>query len=62
MDDVLVNFDPKRAQRVARTIEDVARTRQVIYLTCHQEVALTPSRTLELGPNVEVMSARPSGH
>jgi uncharacterized protein YhaN len=57
MDDVLVNFDPTRAQRVARTIEDVARTRQVIYLTCHREVALRPTRTLELGPNVEVVPA-----
>ncbi len=45
MDDVLVNFDPERAERVARTIEQVATERQVIYLTCHAEVALRPTRT-----------------
>jgi uncharacterized protein YhaN len=54
MDDVLVNFDPERAQRVARTIEKIAAERQVIYLTCHAEVALQPTRTIVLGRNVEV--------
>ena len=54
MDDVLVNFDPDRAQRVARTIEEVAAGRQVIYLTCHRDVALRPHRTIELGRDVEV--------
>jgi uncharacterized protein YhaN len=56
MDDVLVNFDPERAQRVARTIETIAAERQVIYLTCHAEVALQPTRTIVLGRNVEVVS------
>jgi uncharacterized protein YhaN len=56
MDDVLVNFDPERAQRVARTIEKVAAERQVIYLTCHAEVAIQPTRTIVLGRNVEVAS------
>ena len=56
MDDVLVNFDPDRAQRVARTIEEVSRSRQVIYLTCHREVAIQPTRTIDLGRNVEVLA------
>lgn len=55
MDDVLVNFDPERAQRVARSIEKVAAERQVIYLTCHAEVVLKPTRTIVLGRNVEVV-------
>ena len=56
MDDVLVNFDPDRARRVARTIEEVAAGRQVIYLTCHREVALRPERTIDLGQDVQVRS------
>lgn len=56
MDDVLVNFDPDRAPRVARSIEEISSTRQVIYLTCHNEVLIRPNRTIEVGGNVEVRS------
>lgn len=56
MDDVLVNFDPDRAPRVARSIEEISSTRQVIYLTCHNEVLISPNRTIEVGGNVEVRS------
>jgi uncharacterized protein YhaN len=35
MDDVLVNFDPSRAQAVAGVIADYARRHQVLLFTCH---------------------------
>ena len=35
MDDILVNFDPDRAERAARSIEDLATRHQVLYFTCH---------------------------
>ena len=44
MDDVLVNFDPERAQRTARVFVDLCEGRhgpahQLIYFTCHPHVA-----------------------
>ena len=42
-------------ETLLRAIEKVAAERQVIYLTCHAEVALTPTRTIVLGRNVEVV-------
>lgn len=35
MDDVLVNFDPPRAEAMARVLTEVGRTRQVLFFTCH---------------------------
>jgi uncharacterized protein YhaN len=35
LDDVLVNFDPKRQELAVRTIMEVASRHQVVYLTCH---------------------------
>lgn len=35
MDDILVNFDPSRAQNAALAIVDLAREHQVLYFTCH---------------------------
>jgi len=37
MDDVLVNFDPERARRVADVLLQVARTAQILLLTCRPE-------------------------
>ena len=37
MDEVLVNFDPDRAQAVAETIARVSTARQVLMFTCHPE-------------------------
>lgn len=37
MDDILVNFDPERTRNAANAILDLARTRQVLFLTCHPE-------------------------
>jgi uncharacterized protein YhaN len=35
MDDILVNFDPVRAEYAVRAIQDVAATHQVLFFTCH---------------------------
>jgi hypothetical protein len=51
-----VNFDPDRAPRVARSIEEISATRQVVYLTCHRDVLVRPNRTIDVGGNVEVRS------
>jgi uncharacterized protein YhaN len=37
MDDVLVNFDPKRAELTSRAILTLAESRQILYFTCHPE-------------------------
>lgn len=38
-DDILVNFDAARRAGAARALAALARTRQVIVLTCHEDVA-----------------------
>ena len=38
-DDILVNFDEERRVGTARALLDLAETRQVIFLTCHKEIA-----------------------
>lgn len=35
MDDVMVNFDPRRAAEAARGILEMAQTHQVLFFTCH---------------------------
>jgi uncharacterized protein YhaN len=37
MDDILVNFDPGRAQQTAKTILKLSETHQVLFFTCHPE-------------------------
>lgn len=39
MDDILVNFDPKRAGEAARAIAELANENQVIVFTCHPGTA-----------------------
>jgi uncharacterized protein YhaN len=48
MDDIRVNFDPIRAERAARSIEDLATRHQVLYFTCHPATPLAAARTIEL--------------
>jgi uncharacterized protein YhaN len=48
MDDILVNFDPIRAERAARSIEDLATRHQVLYFTCHPATPLAAARTIKL--------------
>ena len=40
-DDILVNFDSKRRAAAARALAELARHRQVIMLTCHEEIVDT---------------------
>ena len=53
MDDILVNFDPERAERAARSIEEIAETCQVIYFTCHETTPLHADLEQQL-PRLEV--------
>lgn len=39
MDDVVVNFDAERRAGAAAAIAELARTRQVVFFTCHPETA-----------------------
>jgi uncharacterized protein YhaN len=39
MDDVLVNFDPERAEAVARELAHYSARRQILLFTCHPETA-----------------------
>jgi len=38
MDDVMVNFDPRRAAQAARGILEVAERQQVLFFSCHPEM------------------------
>jgi len=49
MDDILVNFDPVRAARAARSIEELATRHQVLYFTCHPETPLRHDAEIVLG-------------
>ena len=50
MDDILVNFDEDRAARAARSIEELSKTCQVIYFTCHPTTPLEADVERELEP------------
>ena len=39
MDDILVNFDPKRSKAAAKAILRLASNNQVLFFTCHPEIA-----------------------
>jgi uncharacterized protein YhaN len=39
MDDVLVNFSPDRLQPAAEAVAELAKTRQVVFFTCHPAMA-----------------------
>lgn len=43
-DDILVNFDAARREGAARALLELARVRQVIFFTCHEEVLDVLSR------------------
>jgi uncharacterized protein YhaN len=50
MDDILVNFDQDRAARAARSIEELAKTCQIIYFTCHPTTPLEADLEQNLAP------------
>lgn len=39
MDDILVNFDPERADRAADALQALAERHQVLFFTCHPRIA-----------------------
>ncbi|MCX8032094.1 MAG: AAA family ATPase [Thermoleophilia bacterium] len=51
MDDVLVNFDPRRRRAMAKLLLDFARSHQVLLFTCHPEITEV---FLELEPSLRV--------
>lgn len=55
MDDILVNFDPKRARQAAETISALSATHQVLYFTCHPE---TVALFKEINKNLAVYRLR----
>ena len=58
MDEVLVNFDPERAERVGRSIRALGERHQVLYLTCHDRAPLEADREIVLGPNLRPLAVR----
>lgn len=59
MDDVLVNFDPRRTEYALGAILRLAESHQVLYFTCHPE---TVERCRRFHPGVSVLSLRGTGH
>ncbi len=55
MDDILVNFDDRRAARAARAIESLAQRHQIIYFTCHPETPLRDGTEIAL-PALETVA------
>jgi uncharacterized protein YhaN len=55
MDDILVNFDDRRAARAARAIESLAERHQIIYFTCHPETPLRDGKEIAL-PALETVA------
>ncbi len=52
-DDILVNFDPKRAKAASQAVKELAQEHQVIFFTCHPETV----RMFEAyKPNVKFLS------
>ena len=39
MDDIFVNFDAERRRGAVEAVADLARSRQVIVFTCHEQTA-----------------------
>jgi DNA repair exonuclease SbcCD ATPase subunit len=60
MDDVLVNFDPERAQSCAEVLTEVAREQQVLLFTCHPDTASLLRRLRPATRIIEI--ARPEPH
>lgn len=50
MDETLVNFDEGRAERTARTIEQMSARHQILYFTCRRTTPFSAARTLRLHP------------
>ena len=55
MDDVLVNFDEDRAATTLQALRDVARTTQVLFLTCHRHLMHLARQTADTGAALQVI-------
>jgi len=51
MDDVLVNFDPKRSERLAKALLEISKSNQIIFITCHPQ---TVEMLNKIAPNLRV--------
>jgi uncharacterized protein YhaN len=61
MDDVLVNFDDRRARTTLEVLNDVARHSQVILLTCHQHT-IDLARTVDPALQPVVLETSDAGN
>jgi uncharacterized protein YhaN len=52
MDEILVNFDPRRARATAETIMDLSKEHQILFFTCHPQMA---GLYREIDPHVPVL-------
>ena len=52
VDDILVNFDPERAERAAGALRQLARSNQVLVFTCHPS---TVDLFQRVAPEVETL-------
>ena len=59
LDDVLVNFDPERAQALAHRLAAVAEEHQVLLLTCHPHVVELVERVAPAATVIELARTSP---
>ena len=57
VDEVLVNFDPDRAQRAAAAFVELSQTNQVLVFTCHPE---TVDLFTGIAADTQVIEIKPS--
>jgi len=55
MDDILVNFDPKRARAAISTMLELGEKNQILFFTCHPEAV---SLIKELDQNIPVWALK----
>ncbi|MFZ6183279.1 AAA family ATPase [Nannocystis pusilla] len=55
MDDVLVNFDEDRAATTLQALRDVARTTQILFLTCHRHLMHLARQTTDTGAALQIV-------
>ncbi|KPK30593.1 MAG: hypothetical protein AMK69_02975 [Nitrospira bacterium SG8_3] len=58
MDEILVNFDPRRAKATAETIIELSKENQVLFFTCHPQMA---GLYREIDPHVPVLEISDQG-
>ncbi len=61
LDDVLVNADPQRAERIAWVLAQVAERQQLLFLTCHPHLARLVLDQAPEAKHVKLQAQQPSG-